>query len=47
MFDYGISDNLMVGIARDQWAKVYNGYVKYNLLDQYSAGASPLTKNES
>ncbi|MEM7037250.1 MAG: DUF5777 family beta-barrel protein [Bacteroidota bacterium] len=43
MFDYGINDNLMVGVARDQFNKVYNGYVKYNILNQQSGGGSPVT----
>lgn len=34
MFDYGIRDNLMVGVGRDQFNKTYNGYVKYNLMTQ-------------
>ncbi|MEM0999032.1 MAG: DUF5777 family beta-barrel protein [Bacteroidota bacterium] len=43
MFDYGITDNLMIGVARDQFQKVYNGYIKYNLLNQESGGGSPVT----
>ncbi|MFM2375935.1 MAG: hypothetical protein RLZZ165_1032 [Bacteroidota bacterium] len=42
MFDYGISDNLMAGVGRDQFQKTYNGYVKYNILDQEDGGM-PLT----
>lgn len=42
MFDYGISDNLMIGVGRDQLNKVYNGYVKYNLLNQEDGGM-PIT----
>lgn len=38
MFDYGIRDNLMIGVGRDQLNKVYNGYVKYNILDQQDGG---------
>lgn len=42
-FDYGIRDNLMVGIARDGLGKVYNGFVKYNVMDQTSDGSKPVT----
>ncbi|MBK9451731.1 MAG: hypothetical protein IPN95_20405 [Bacteroidetes bacterium] len=42
MFDYGIRDNLMVGVGRDQFNKVYNGYVKYNILNQEDGGM-PIT----
>lgn len=42
MFDYGIRDNLMVGVGRDQLNKVYNGYVKYNILQQEDGGM-PIT----
>ncbi len=42
MFDYGIRDNLMVGVGRDQFNKVYNGYVKYNVLNQEDGGM-PIT----
>jgi hypothetical protein len=43
MFDYGLSDKFMFGVARDQYQKTYNGYVKYNLLDQHTAGGSPVS----
>ncbi len=42
MFDYGIRDNLMVGIGRDQQNKTYNAYTKYNVLQQKTSGM-PLT----
>lgn len=42
MFDYGIRDNLMVGLGRDQFNKVYNSYVKYNALQQKTEGM-PIT----
>lgn len=42
MFDYGIRDNLMVGVGRDNFNKVYNGYVKYNILNQEDGGM-PIT----
>ncbi|HHG86708.1 MAG TPA: hypothetical protein ENJ82_18310 [Bacteroidetes bacterium] len=43
MFDYGITDKLMIGLARDQFQKTYNGFVKYNLMDQQSGGGSPVS----
>jgi hypothetical protein len=42
MFDYGITDDLMVGVGRDQFNRVWNGYAKYNILDQ-ETGGMPLT----
>lgn len=42
MFDYGITDDLMIGIARDQFNKVYNGYAKYALLKQ-TPGKMPVS----
>jgi Membrane bound beta barrel domain (DUF5777) len=42
MFDYGIRDNLMVGVGRDNFNKVYNGYAKYNILQQEDGGM-PIT----
>lgn len=43
MFDYGLTDNLMIGVARDQYLKTYSGYTKYNILNQQSGGGSPVT----
>jgi hypothetical protein len=43
MFDYGLTDNLMIGVARDQFNKTYSGYTKYNILNQQSGGGSPVT----
>lgn len=42
-FDYGLSDDLMIGIARDGWNKTYNGFVKYNILNQTTDNSTPLT----
>jgi hypothetical protein len=42
MFDYGITDKLMVGVGRDNLNKVYNGFVKYNILEQEDGGM-PIT----
>lgn len=33
-FDYGITDRLMVGIGRNSYEKVYDGFVKYRILRQ-------------
>lgn len=41
-FDYGINDDLMIGIARDGFNKNFNGFVKYNILDQSNDGGSPV-----
>jgi hypothetical protein len=35
-FDYGISDRLSVGIGRNSYEKVYDGFVKYKILRQSS-----------
>lgn len=42
-FDYGITDDLMIGIARDGFNKIYNGFVKYNIFNQKSDGSMPFT----
>lgn len=41
--DYGITDNLMVGMSRSSVDKLYSGFVKYNILDQTEDGKMPLT----
>jgi len=33
-FDYGITDRLMVGVGRNSYDKVYDGFVKYRILRQ-------------
>lgn len=33
-FDYGITDRLMVGVGRNSYEKVYDGFVKYRILRQ-------------
>lgn len=35
---YGLTNNLMVGIGRSSMDKVYDGYIKYSLLDQKTTG---------
>lgn len=42
IFDYGLSNKLGVGIARDQAGKMYSGYAKYTLLNQMKGGGSPV-----
>jgi Membrane bound beta barrel domain (DUF5777) len=42
-FDYGLSDKLGIGIARDGVGKLYNGYLKYSLLSQMQGGGSPVS----
>lgn len=42
-FDYGINDDLMIGIARDGFNKNFNGFVKYNALTQNTEDGSPVT----
>lgn len=42
--DYGISDQLNIGIGRSSFEKVYDGFIKYKFLRQSSSkGASPLS----
>lgn len=42
--DYGITDNLMVGIGRGTWQKAIDGFVKYRILRQSSGSRNvPLT----
>lgn len=38
-FDFGIARNLMVGIGRSTYNKEYDGFIKYRLLHQETAGA--------
>ncbi len=42
-FDYGLTDDLMIGVARDGWNKTFNGFVKYNILKQTTGNGMPLT----
>ena len=37
-FEYGILDNLTIGIGRGSFNKTYDGYVKYRFLDQREKG---------
>ncbi len=42
-FDYGITDDLMIGVARDGFNKTFNGFAKYNILNQTTDNSVPLT----
>jgi len=41
-FDYGILDNLTVGIGRNSLGKLLEGYVKWGILKQDNNGGSPV-----
>jgi|SRR6056297_197426 len=42
--DYGLTENMMIGIGRSSFEKTYDGYVKYRLLRQSSgAKVMPIT----
>lgn len=40
---YGITDRLTVGAGRNSFQKTYDGYIKYRILQQESAGGMPLS----
>ncbi len=42
-FEYGVTDRLMVGVGRSTTGKTYDGFVKYQLLQQQSKGGNPLS----
>ncbi len=43
-FDYGITDKLNVGIGRSSNDKIYDGFIKYNLLSQETGnGGNPFS----
>lgn len=33
-FDYGLSNNLTIGVGRSTWRKEYDGFIKYRILQQ-------------
>jgi hypothetical protein len=37
-FDYGITDKLMIGVGRNTMGKTYDGYLKYQLMQQKTKG---------
>src|SRR6202042_2133380 len=41
--DYGITDDLSVGIGRSSYLKTFDGYLKYKLLKQTESGGVPVT----
>jgi hypothetical protein len=41
--DYGITDDLDVGIGRSSYLKTFDGYLKYKLLKQTESGGIPLS----
>jgi len=41
--DYGITDDLSVGIGRSSYLKTFDGYVKYKFLRQTEGGGMPVT----
>jgi hypothetical protein len=42
-FEYGVTDNLMVGISRNKTAKNLEGFVKYRILRQTTDGKVPVS----
>jgi hypothetical protein len=41
--DYGITDDLDIGIGRSSYLKTFDGYLKYKLLKQTESGAMPVS----
>lgn len=41
--DYGITDDLSIGVGRSSYLKTFDGYVKYKLLKQTEGGGMPVT----
>lgn len=42
-FEYGLSDRLTLGVGRSSFEKTYDGFVKYNFLDQSDRSPVALT----
>lgn len=42
-FDYGISDNITIGVGRSSFRKTVDGFVKGRLLHQHEGGGSPIS----
>lgn len=42
-FDYGVTDDLMVGVGRTSANKIYDGFIKYKILKQEIDGGMPIT----
>src|SRR3984957_20822355 len=41
--DYGITDDLSVGVGRSSYLKTFDGYIKYKFLKQAEGGGMPIT----
>jgi hypothetical protein len=42
-FEYGITSNLMAGVSRSKYAELYEGFVKYRVLQQTTNNKTPLS----
>lgn len=42
-FDYGVTDDLMIGVGRTSANKIYDGFIKYKILKQEIDGGMPIT----
>ena len=42
-FDYGVTDNLMIGVGRTSINKIYDGFIKYKILKQTVGKGMPIT----
>lgn len=42
-FDYGVTDDLMIGVGRTSTNKVYDGFIKYKILKQKVGKGMPIT----
>lgn len=42
-FDYSITDRLVIGIGRSSYGKLYDGYVKYKILNQTTGNEIPVS----
>lgn len=42
-FDYGVTDNLMIGVGRTSASKIYDGFIKYKILKQEVGKGMPIT----
>src|ERR1700729_2929584 len=41
--DYGITDDLSIGVGRSSYLKTFDGYVKYRFLKQTESGSMPVS----
>jgi hypothetical protein len=42
-FEYGLTNNIGIGIGRSSHNKIYDGYLKYRVVQQAKGGGSPVT----